>query len=112
MKLSEAIRKGCETTTMKRGAYIRDLRQFDEGVHACALGAAWIGTFPGQHPPNGGNYIMAELVDEYPELRSAIPNLPSQIMARNDNRDTNPGMDIWTRWTREEIADWLEAKGF
>lgn len=115
MKLSEAIRKGCEMSTpIKNHAAVFD----EEEVHACALGAAMLAvegkeevlrrarvaphvsrdlqisiklTLPGQE-------LTQWFQQTYPTLGYAFGG---KIVGLNDR----------AVWSREEIADWLEEQG-
>ena len=107
MKLSEAIRKGCEiATTQHVGAFFKD---YDDTTCACALGTAWLGLIDAGLAREDGP-ISDELNTAFPALLSAFPderyNLWGEIVNRNDGRD---GM---RQNTREEIATWLEAMGY
>lgn len=117
MRLSEAIREGAKLRPMTTGwPFTRD----NEGWRSCALGAAYEGTFPGatatvldyqaQHARYAwGNAAVATLVNLFPALAGGIDvdrkgyalPLYDVVVAMNDSR----------KYTREEIADWLESIG-
>lgn len=105
MKLSEAMRKGCESTKS-----LKDSLFDDNYSAACAIGAAYIGRF-GDPRKFDGDWIMRfreefekELMTiiEHPERSWEMDRVEILIMLLNDMED----------WTREEIADWLEEIGF
>lgn len=93
LKLSEAIRIGAQYRPQCQGAWFSS-----DG--SCALGAAYealhgYGNIAGfQRIDNHGNNLM--------EALGAPPSFLGEITWRNDHA----GM------TREQIADWLEAKGY
>jgi hypothetical protein len=90
LKLSEAIRIGARIRPQCRGSFFR------EGG-SCALGAAY-------------EAITGRVLPEYADatsLHGVVPhmrdhNFRFSIVRKNDG----------DRWTRERIADWLEAQGF
>lgn len=86
MKLSEAIRKGCEQSVFCTHHYRRELP--DGSIGACALGAAMLGA---------GMKTIDELYMLYPFLDS----LEDEIYHYND----------YLRRSRESTADWLEEQG-
>lgn len=101
MKLSEAIRKGIEQFPEQAIGVL-----FENGNAACALGCAIYGRY---EQDNGRDYLPA-LVYDYPELMDDAPPNPlspdvwllQEVIEKLNDRE---------RWTREQIADWLESKG-
>jgi hypothetical protein len=105
MKLSTAIREGAKLRPQAFGVFF-DFKSPDyiEPCASCAMGAAFEATT---------NYIcsdlrLSHLEAFYPELKiekvwdKSIGNLWGHITLLNDER----------RWTREQIADWLEQEGY
>lgn len=90
VKLSQAIRIGARLRLQCRGALFAHGR-------SCALGAAYEALFFGKA---AATTVMEKLRQTYPFAASSY--LLYEIMGKND-RDG---------WTREQIADWLEARGF
>lgn len=109
MKLSEAIRKGSEGTQQITDLYL--LRD-EDGLHCCALGAAWHGCFPNGVFAPGAIYrdiIACTGTDLYQVVETRLDaygddiemTLAQRIVVMNDEQHK----------TREEIADWLEGQG-
>jgi len=88
MKFSEAIRRGAKIRPQCAG------RLFKDG-HSCALGAAWEGKAGNTVPPNWNGRDWA---DYFRVPWEAIID----AITRNDSG----------KYTREQIADWLEAQGY
>ena len=86
MKLSKAIRIGARIRPQGFGAYFHVGR-------SCALGAAFEG-MKGRPANSIGRLIWDEL--------GISPRLHDRIVDLNDAQ----------HWTREQIADWLEAEGY
>lgn len=110
MKLSEAIRKGCEMVPQQ--AFNRFHVTTDFGtIECCALGAAYIGM---RNQPQVGDYgnSIYEWLDQWFNLeRPAV----AWWRAPHD-QDKTLGYVITRlndrfRWPREQIADWLEGQG-
>lgn len=87
LKLSAAIRIGAKIRPQAFGMYCSEGR-------TCALGAALEAINRDPKPLNGSGLIAAT------EPLGISLELASQVSRRNDSG-----------WTREAIADWLEAKG-
>jgi hypothetical protein len=87
-KLSQAIREGCKTTRQVAMVYI------DHRGGACAIGAAMIAM--GIDPTGLRSFSQLRKILGFPN------GLHGPIADRNDNMG----------WTREQIADWLEAQGY
>jgi hypothetical protein len=107
MKLSQAIRKGIELSLPGFGGYFAWSRERKE-VHACAIGAALIGIC-GIDALKGMSMMDREdaLDQQWPFLRGETPDEDSgnywcAIIKRND----------FKKISREEIADWLEERGY
>lgn len=93
MRLSQAIRKGCEGTYQITG-------DFSDGANGyCVMGAALKGL--------NGDYLFDKVneVADYDSMRVLFP-----ILKRDGKIDTR---DLWIKndngWTRERIADWVES---
>jgi hypothetical protein len=100
MKLSEAIREGSKRSGQARGTFVL-------GNDACALGAVMLTTG-----------IMDEMA-----LFRALPGLiePREINCKGMEGPFLPPRTLahaimqlndYQRWSREEIADWLEKSGY
>ena len=101
MKLSEAIREGAK---LRPQAY-RDY--FKEGG-SCALGAAYEITH-GQFEFQIGGSISVQLDNDFPALNAPyVDHVLGEITIRHAITTRNDNL----HWTREQIADWLEAQGF
>ena len=93
LKLSEAIRIGARMA----GPYMGDY--FDEAGNACALGAAVLATVGKKHFESWGgreayNFFRKEFgVDGF---------VLGSVASKNDSG----------RYSREQIADWLESQGY
>ncbi len=108
MKLSEAIRKGCEDTEKCEGYMVPGEKQ------CCVLGAAAVGVVGWKQAAGAyetkGSSIHSLIMKEFPILRNLVPQefhplrlqsaqIFSVIVDRNDKTDT----------TREMIADEIQA---
>lgn len=95
MKLSEAVREGC-----KRGPQLKcDLYVLPSGA-SCFYGAAMLGL------GMGDGYSLSSLMTRLPSAQAAM-------YAFQDAHGYTPMDANDTRgWTREQIADWMESKGF
>lgn len=92
LRLSDAIRIGAKLHPQGHSALY-------ENGKTCALGAAFVATFGRVPAPIGAaepDYMR--LYATYPALRK----LKRDIWNRNDGYG----------WTREQIADWVEAQGY
>lgn len=124
MKLSEAMREGaklrpqCRYKFFDYGIYDhRGVKLADGDVlQSCPLGAVYEAIFHAIAPPQE---IFRALVEKFPELLAASKDLP----------DLAPDIGEWVKgsyapllsainylsiqklWSREQIADWLEARG-
>lgn len=87
MKLSDAIRIGAAKRPQCQGWYF-------DGVGTCALGAAYEGLTG--HPPARMN-----LDSDVTRVLMRWGYIGSEVVIRND-----------LGHTREQIADWLESKGY
>jgi hypothetical protein len=104
LKLSEAIRIGARIRPKCTSAL------FDEG-RSCALGAAYeaVYGYPGDghygFPAMDGRLGLRfgeALSRAFPALYDSQRYLLHEVFAHNDFHE----------WTREQIADWLEAQGY
>lgn len=118
MKLSEAIRKGCEMTTPLKGSLFAHFPD-ENAVSACAIGAAAIG--------RGGIEVEAKEVptlvpecmqlgepshpDDYTELGTEIYNMNDSREALADELGIEDEEAETIKDPRLAIADWLEEKG-
>lgn len=89
LKLSEAIRIGAKKRPQCRGAYFNDYGE------SCALGAAAEALF-GVNRMTFGSDSLRKLQDLYGDLTVTT------VIFMNDGGGQ----------TREQIADWLESRGF
>ena len=108
MRLSDAIREGCKTTTQEHGSYI-ERNDAGEPVRACALGAAMIGV-----GDNDYTNAMFELEVFWPELDTGnramrhpcpapfCPVAGNLFLVITHLNDTHC-------WTREDIADFIDT---
>ena len=97
MKLSEAIRQGCEAYPHKcKHGY------FQNGDKACALGAA-IASYVGRRPDSPYDIAEKILPGRMHIFRNPVTgetdSMYNIIIDLNDSED----------WTREQIADWLDT---
>jgi hypothetical protein len=105
MKLSEAMRNGIEVTEPMTGTMIEYDR--DGNLHACALGAAFVGRFgvPSEDDTYDPESFYVRMDQAYPELAEMIDadwDVKWTIIAMNDNEHVS----------RDEIANWVESKGY
>lgn len=108
MKLSEAIRKGCQGTLQAQGRY------YEKRTGAlCALGAARKAFGDKPEEMNGAlinNSRLHSLLFDNERVNPATKkNFTTEFKEKvfsviQDLNDTQ-------RWTREAIADWLEGEG-
>lgn len=98
MKLSEAIRKGCETTLQ---SYEMFIDRSGQTIRACVLGAAYLGLR--EALPTTYADIWHQIDDALLELCGMKWGDPiiREIVIFNDRE----------HWSREAIADWLESRG-
>ena len=99
MKLSEAMRKGCEMTRPLKECTYKSENGFV--TEACAIGAAMVGVMGTKLPETGS----VPLHDIFPFLTISdgqVNGLGQRIIALNDSAG----------WSREHIADWLERQGY
>lgn len=115
MKLSEAIREGCKQSCPAEGEYI--ICENDK-VCACALGAAvitikdeikvisWLSLNRDPIEPYnilkqyfGEDLLITLVIHPIRQYRELLGKVIADL---NDNH----------KWTREQIADWLEGKGY
>ena len=108
MKLSEAMRKGCEVTGPIRGSVFH--LKIDGGLDACALGAVYVGYL-------GKEGVMSAEADFCLANLFASGEEPLVVSPMNEHDRDRLGIIItalndhhW--WSREEIADWLEEIGY
>ena len=103
IKPSEAIRLGCLTTRQTFKAY-------GSGEEACAMGAmvVGLGCVPNQddYVPRSRAALLAEhaintVSNKGCPVRSCSPAADNIVVHLNDDH----------RWSREQIADWLEGVG-
>lgn len=97
LKLSEAIRVGARLRPQCRASFFN-------GFGSCALGAA-MEALLNRPTDRDADYVW--LCDHFPELKKQIRThraweLGCEIVERNDG----------VGYTREQIADWLEAHGY
>lgn len=89
-KMSQAIREGCKHHPKAIGS------SFD-GVGTCAIGAAYVGVFGRTETNYATCWLKLDKAGVWPDGDF----LPGLIHGKND----------WQGWSRERIADWLEAQG-
>jgi len=95
LKLSEAIRVGCQIRKRQcRLAFFREGAGYERS--SCALGAAWEGW--------GGSEedTPATDTDDAPKAFGVPRHVLMRITYMND----------FQNYSREQIADWLEAQGY
>jgi hypothetical protein len=111
MLLSDAIRKGCESTTKGAGSHSGFRARINETGRACALGAAIVGGAAADD--------FGDLYDEWPCLRAGIPphEVPGAweicygvLMHRTpDLLEMIYRINDWMpSTTREAIAEWID----
>ena len=106
LKLSEAIRIGARMRPDCRVCW-------GDGVGSCALLAAAEATGMSYKAPRDGPIIRAHLDRKIPDWRDA----DNAFSMAHDGFPDNEGMTISHHhyigtMTREQIADWLEARGY
>lgn len=102
MKLSEAIRKGAKLRPQAHGRYFESQ---GETLCSCALGAAW----------EGVELHWIE-IDAY-GLEAAFPALKECVWNPSKNRYANLigaviRLNDEEKWSREQIADYVESLGY
>lgn len=118
MKLSEAIRKGAKLrpqSIIKAFDYNWFANIETVKLSSCALGAAYEAVFKLDiNEDSDIDEINANFADD---LRREFPELAYHVFHPVDKEKANLG-DIISDlndshdWTREKIADWVEAQGF
>ena len=94
MKLSEAIRKGCEMVPRQCKGWGLDK---DNELESCALGAAHYVMYQDKDAVNTRALMR--------DIRESFPGISEHVFT------TVTGMNDTDGKTREEIADWLEEQG-
>ena len=115
MKLSEAIREGAKIRPQAFGKFFAE---GEEQATSCALGAAMEGAGLVPMPLNFGNAGYDTLRQEWPEIEAQEITCPAGC--KNDWRceaggsieDIIQHLNDTCRWTREQIADWLQERGY
>lgn len=109
MKLSEAILKGCKKSKQAYGYFMMN---DEEGLSACALGAAFLSTFPDESTWSESNRYR-QLREIYPCLKKENVRLKDveKAYASEILEDQIIHMNDGLHLTREEIAAKLKAKG-
>jgi hypothetical protein len=103
MKLSEAIREGAKLRPQTFGSFFDT--NSENVVCSCTLGAAFEGK-------TGYVSLKLEYVNQ---LHPVFPELATQVELNGLRRDLAQAvtqLNDGERWTREQIADWLEEKGY
>lgn len=101
MKLSEAMRAGIPRTQPLRFELLA--RQADQWA-ACAMGAAYLGAG-----------LPATAAQPYTLLAQQFPELDTRVRFRGCECLLSCAieqMNDYYRLSREDIADWLEARGY
>lgn len=106
MKLSEAIRAGAKLRPMGEEDYFVEVAK--EGICSCALGAAY-------------EALMGRINEDHDDVSAALEYVypwlfrDGWLVGPNGLRYSIGNVVAWTndsgRFTREEIADWLETCG-
>lgn len=105
MKLSEAMRKGCDVYPEKCEL------QLTNGRSACALGAVLGGLYGlGPHPGDDDDERLEHLRQMYPVLELVVEP-PVRMVKGRELLKVIWSLNDSSGWTREKIADWLEAQG-
>lgn len=101
MKLSEAIRLGAMLGPQLYG------RTRDDGLGSCALGAALLAI-------GDEGQLYTDAMGYWPLLMEPAPSVPEAIA--KEFGESAPiilsvirGLNDYSRWTREQIADWVET---
>lgn len=113
MKLSDAIRKGSEQRPQAFGTYFQTGKARDEIIGSCAMGAAIEG-YTGLADDRG----YSELLEAFPIIEHVKVLLPVEPIAKieppiswNTTFDLDDAifeLNDTYKWTREQIADWIE----
>ena len=113
MKLSEAIKNGAKIRPQCYGG----LFQIDGSeIKSCALGAALEGA--GLYTPSEEELLASTtLFNAWPELGGGDCLCPSKRHPSDDTEEFHleiliEHLNDTHRWTREQIAEWLEGKGY
>ena len=133
--LSEAIRKGIEVSPVQKKGLFFGLGRDDKQWATCALGAAYCGIIKNAQYTDDENYILAviqqtvgvdwdermECPAEFADYRRALMDKSINKWTLRDfnfpchNKSTLLEWIFWLNdegdWTREQIADWLQANG-
>lgn len=120
-RLSEAIRLGAAVTRPAKFNWIQKLQGgLASPVYtACAMGAAYIGTFAitedierglNAAARTGVGTLKAALRETYPVLLKEAKH-PEMMLGRNTwtVQDIIVSLNDSYHWTREQIADWVET---
>jgi hypothetical protein len=125
VKLSEAIKRGAARLPQTHGCFIEYNPMTQEPIGACALGAAYL-ELTQQEPPTHffDNTFQMESVQAELEIADTIEELtgidflqmvkpPATTGPRQDFTLFTTIIDLndTYRWTREQIADWLNKEG-
>jgi hypothetical protein len=117
MKLSEAIREGAKIRPQCYGAFFGN-GTAENPIASCALGSALEGAklveVQNLWPTNMGFALLAQ---QWPEIQNAKAPCPAKCNSWIcHDGDSIEGMiqhlNDNCRWTREQIADWLEERGY
>ena len=107
MKLSEAIRKGCEMVPKQCTGWFQQKTEENGNwqlTHACAIGAAAVAVMGhGSTQGQKGEKHNVDLQDVFPGIHNddgSFNDIARDIMSKNDNGEM----------TREQIADWLDEE--
>lgn len=111
LSLSQAARKGAEMHPQGFGELVEE-KEGENGPYLCTcfLGAAWAGLGKDIH-------YMYDEEDKwvYEELRRAWPELERHhkgpVHLHGPLQAIITRLNDLKRWTREDIADWLESEG-
>lgn len=105
MKLSTAIRKGCEQHPQDSGRLFTEVNNVV--ISSCVLGAALVGVY-GQ---DGTALSYSELAKVFPLLEQPVNYPPGaeDFIASESLSDVMIHLNDRAGWTREKIADWVET---
>lgn len=96
LKLSDAIRLGAKMHPQGfEGSF--------ENGRTCAIGAAYVGMFGEPRVPPNSIFLTGDAVSKLKAAGIWPEGLDSTTVWR---------MNDGNRWSRERIADWLEAQGY
>lgn len=103
MKLSEAMRLGSIATTQSVGSWSKDDPNSEGGKAMCAMSTAWY-ALTGHGGNDANNSALTDLLERHAvsnPVSGEAESVASVVIDLNDQH----------KWSRTQIADWLESIG-